>query len=458
MLVSLLFLILLSAVNYYQSAKEFSQRKMKEVERNDSSIKETFTYLLAHNNVPADSIFSARIFEMGNIYNSKINIYKTDGGLIASNNGKEKPLERFILNRLMKEKKIVKDSAVPDSDLVQYNSYSYIVDSSRKPIAILNIQISQSSTSVLPQFAELFKQNLLIIILLAVFSGFVAWVISSTLTRKLKSVSEKLSSTDVDSLDAALVYSDNDEIKPLVNSYNQMLEKLKEQKHQLQKNERVEAWKEMARQAAHEINNPLTPLRLTIQNFNRKYTSGDPDNLQKVKNLTSSIVYQIDLISSITKSFSDFAKMPTNNDSDINIVDIIKQTISIFPPSEVTFRSNVEELYYKMDGVYLTRILTNIVKNGLQAIPEDRKKRVDVVLEDLRTKFIISLTDNGTGISNEDRDHVFNSNFTTKSDGMGIGLSMVKKIVEDYKGKIWFESQVDFGTTFFVEFYKEYEE
>ena len=232
-----------------------------------------------------------------------------------------------------------------------------------------------------------------------------------------------------------------------------MLEKLQEQMSTLAKTEREEAWRDMARQIAHEINNPLTPLKLSVQNFQRKYNPEDDDNDEKVRNLTKVVVNQIDIISSITRAFSDFAKMPVNNDMVIDVVKTVKYAVDIFPDHIIEFSTNKEEVYYKIDNIYLTRVITNIVKNGIQSITHNDKK-VIVEIENFEDKFIISIKDNGSGIAVENKERVFEQKFTTKSTGMGLGLYMVKKIVEDYKGKIWFETTECEGTTFFLEFLK----
>lgn len=159
-------------------------------------------------------------------------------------------------------------------------------------------------------------------------------------------------------------------------------------------------------------------------------------------------------IASITKSFSDFAKMPVNEDSEIDVVENVRRSLDIFSPEIVHFYTNKEKIMFYMDPLYLTRIVTNIVKNGIQAIPEDRAKKIDVHLQDEAEKFYIVITDNGDRIPEELQERIFKQNFTTKSAGMGLGLSMVKKIVEDYRGKIWFRTDNNMGTTFFVEFNK----
>ena len=190
------------------------------------------------------------------------------------------------------------------------------------------------------------KQYFLAIIILLILSGYAAWFISKNLTKKIEAISKKLTKTNVEYLDTPIDYSENDEIKPLVESYNSMLGKLQEQTNQLAKTERGEAWREMARQVAHEINNPLTPLKLSVQNFQRKYNPDDPENEEKIRNLTQVVVHQIDIIYSIAKSFSDFAKMPTSNDTLIDVIKTIKYSVDIFPDHIIEFYTKVDELYY----------------------------------------------------------------------------------------------------------------
>ena len=458
LLINLLFLSVMAYINYYQNKVAYRNTKVKQIKKIDSQILETFNYI-ADNNLPQkdfselENIFQDRVSELSNVYNTNINIYDLEGKLLISNRQYSHILPRTIISELHLKSKAIEETVLSDGETTAYNSYVYIRNQDR-PIAILSTQNIFNFNSLSYQSVLLLKQYFFIVIFLMILSGFFAWFISKALTRKIEEVSETLEKTNVASLDQPLEYVEIDEIKPLVDAYNRMLRELKKQTYLLQKNEREEAWKEMAKQVAHEINNPLTPLRLTIQNFQRKYNPDDPENITKVKQLTNSVVHQIDIISSITKSFSDFAKMPLNQDTTINVVETIRRTIDIFPATVVFFETNTEDLEYIMDSLYLTRIVTNIVKNGIQAIPADREKKIKVQLSDATDEFIISISDNGNGIPEEHQDKIFEPNFTTKSTGMGLGLSMVKKIIEDYQGNIWFVTKQDLGTTFYIQFPK----
>lgn len=232
-----------------------------------------------------------------------------------------------------------------------------------------------------------------------------------------------------------------------------MIDQLEHQNYLLQKQQKEADWRMFARQVAHEINNPLTPLKLNIQNFQRKYRADDVNNEEKVRKLTETVVHYVDMISVIANSFSNYAKLPEKQGEEIDVVEVIKQTVEVFTHNVVNFYSDFECLTFKMDRTHLTRVIHNIVKNGLQS-NYSRYKKVDISLLDRGEKFIIEIKDNGIGISEEDKQKIFQENFTTKSSGNGLGLMMVKNIVEGYNGSIWFESEKDKGTTFFIEFNK----
>lgn len=451
-------MIFVAAFNFYRDSVKIGLMKKQELLATENKIQETFGYLLRqkdYNSAELDlkQLLGERIFEIANINNVSITFYDLQGNVIISSKYKKGTLNPSILNDVkFNKKKISEEVLKEDRKVLVYNSFTYLLNKNI-PVAIIDTETIANKSSLFYHILLLIKQFFLAILFLFILSGYVAWVISKSLTKKIESVAASLGKTNVEYLETPIEYTDNDEIKPLVDSYNNMLVKLKEQTHVLAKTEREEAWRDMARQIAHEINNPLTPLKLSVQNFQRKYNAGDANNEEKIKNLTQMVVNQIDILSSITKAFSDFAKMPVNNDKLIDVVQTVKYAVDIFPDHIIEFSSNINELFYKIDNTYLTRIITNLVKNGIQSIPHNHKK-VIVKLEDNSHNFTISIQDNGSGVSEENKDRLFEKKFTTKSTGMGLGLYMVKKIIEDYGGEIWFETEIDKGTTFFIEFNK----
>ena len=281
-----------------------------------------------------------------------------------------------------------------------------------------------------------------------------ALLLSKYITRTLKTISDKINETRLEKQNKRIeIASSSEEISTLINSYNSMIDELEESAVKLATNEREQAWREMAKQVAHEIKNPLTPMRLSVQSFQRKFDPQDENIHQKLDEYTQTLIQQIDTMSSIASAFSNFAKMPAQQNETLNVVNIIKLGLDIFSEDYIIFSSEEDEIMVNFDRTQLIRVVTNLVKNGIQAISEDQdypRIEVKVVSEDQTV--MVTVEDNGAGISEENKIKIFEPKFTTKSSGMGLGLAMVKNIVETYKGNITFTSQLGVGTTFTVTF------
>lgn len=456
LLTNILALSVMAYINFRESVNTYKNDKNRQYDRANQRIKEGFEYIItSQNRENLKEVLNDRIFELATVYNMQINVYSLQGSLIVGDRiHLNNTLNKDIISTLQKNPETQKtEKEINNGENIEQNRYSFIYQD-KNPIAILHTKNLFNPSSVSQLYSALIQRYVGIVVFLSILSALVAWRLSKSITHKIQDISTKLEKTDVEFLGHPIVYNHNDEIKSLVNAYNNMLTKLDKQTYLLQKSQREHAWKEMAKQVAHEINNPLTPLRLTVQNFQRKYSPEDPNNKEKVKNLVDSVVHQIDIISSITKSFSNFAQMPENQQMEIDVVETIRRTLDIFPPTIVSFHTNVAKLPFKMDMLYLTRIITNIVKNGIQANSSHQNKKVEVSLVDNITEFLITIKDNGDGISEEIKDRVFEKNFTTKSTGMGLGLPMVKEIIEDYGGTIHFETEQGVGTTFYINFKK----
>ena len=234
-----------------------------------------------------------------------------------------------------------------------------------------------------------------------------------------------------------------------------MIDELEESAVKLATSEREQAWREMAKQVAHEIKNPLTPMRLSVQSFQRKFDPNDPTIHQKVDEYTKTLIQQIDTMSSIASAFSNFAKMPAQQIETLNVVNIVKLALDIFSEDYIFFYAEEEEIIAKFDRTQLIRVVTNLVKNAIQAIPDHVEPQIDVSVVSEEKYVTILVSDNGIGISEDNHSKIFEPKFTTKTSGMGLGLAMVKNIVETYNGSITFTSQYGKGTTFKVTFPRE---
>ena len=265
-------------------------------------------------------------------------------------------------------------------------------------------------------------------------------------------ISEKLEITQFNKRNKKLTLQPgNQEINGLISSYNNMVDTLEESAQKLAQSEREHAWREMAKQVAHEIKNPLTPMRLTIQSFQRKFDVNDPNINQKLNDYSETLIQQIDTMTTVASAFSNFANMPGQQNELLNIVQISKKALEIFNEDYIQFHTTEKEIFTLFDRAQLTRIVTNLMKNAIQAIPENQElKSVIVALSKVENQFVLKISDNGIGISKENAGFIFEPKFTTKNSGMGLGLAIIKNIIENYKGTITFDTEEGKGTTFTV--------
>ena len=279
-----------------------------------------------------------------------------------------------------------------------------------------------------------------------------AYFLSSYITKSLKSISMKIISTTLNKKNEKIETDDSSsEVNLLIDAYNSMVDKLEESALLLAQSEREQAWREMAKQVAHEIKNPLTPMRLTVQSFERKFDANDPDVKQKLKDYSDTLIQQIDTMSSVASAFSNFASMPAQQNETLNAVSVIELALEIFNEDFISFEADEPEIITIMDRTQLIRIITNLVKNAIQAIPESQvEKKISIKVKKENNTVLIQVTDNGNGIEAQNIPRIFEPKFTTKTSGMGLGLGIIKNIIENYKGTITFESEIGKGTVFTV--------
>ena len=213
------------------------------------------------------------------------------------------------------------------------------------------------------------------------------------------------------------------------------------------------AWREMAKQVAHEIKNPLTPMKLSIQYLDR--TAKDyPDKAQElIPRISSTLIEQIDNLSQIANEFSNFASMPQASNEKIILNEIVETIHDLFrkrDDMDINMIEPIDDLYVFADKNHLVRILNNLLKNAIQAIPENRRGKIEIELKRHENDALIRISDNGSGIPDHMKDKVFTPNFTTKSSGTGLGLAISANMIESFNGRIYFETKVGQGTDFYV--------
>lgn len=281
-----------------------------------------------------------------------------------------------------------------------------------------------------------------------------ALLVSNLLTKPLRIIKQQISNIQFGKFNEALQWKSNDEIGNLVAEYNNMLVKLEKSSELLAQSERESAWREMAKQVAHEIKNPLTPMKLNIQHLQRVVETHPEDINERVKKVSQILIEQIDTLSHIATEFSNFAKLPNANLEEVNLHDVLQNVTHLFQQNtecEITLNAS-QSLIVMADKEQCLRIFTNLLKNAEQSIPEDRKGKItiDAYLEG--DVVIIKVKDNGSGIADEVKPKLFTPNFTTKTTGTGLGLAMVKNSVVSFNGTISFETKINEGTTFTIKF------
>ena len=242
-----------------------------------------------------------------------------------------------------------------------------------------------------------------------------------------------------------------------MNEYNQMLSKLEASKKVLASTEKESAWREMAKQVAHEIKNPLTPMKLTLQHLLRLEREGKLEDADKLKKSLETLIHQVDALSGIASSFSTFAKMPLPNNELMNFKEVLSKVLELFKTDkrmELEFQDDsfTDQISILGDDKLFGRVISNLIINGMQAVEPGKKPHIRIWLWLTDRAVFLEISDNGKGIPLELRDKIFIPNFSTKSQGSGLGLAIAKSGVETAGGKIWYETEVGKGTTFFLTF------
>ena len=462
-LLVLLASILILGVTVYQYDEQTQDYNLQRFERKESTAIQIIDLELSNKTTyPVNSenlykIFKERIYEISSINRLNISIYDLNGNLLVSSitNAFEEnnigPLSYNVLKDLAQNSnhRIVK-TRVEDGNGYQ-SSYSYINDPKFKRIGIVEFQFTQDNSEIEYELREFISRLSLVYLLMLIIAIALAYFLSSYITKSIKSISDKMEQTQLNQRnEKILLHAAGSEIEILVDAYNNMIDQLEESAIKLAKSEREQAWREMAKQVAHEIKNPLTPMRLSVQSFERKFNPEDENIREKLSEYSKTLIQQIDVMSAIASAFSDFAKMPTQNKEEIEVISVIKLAIDIFNDESIQFHSEEKELFAFLDKTQLIRVLTNLVKNALQATEETENPEIIVDVSSESEFLKISVSDNGKGIANELKELIFEPKFTTKTSGMGLGLAMIKNIIEAYDGNISFTSEKNKGTTFTV--------
>ncbi|MDY0140303.1 MAG: ATP-binding protein [Bacteroidales bacterium] len=411
----------------------------------------------------ADADFlNSLLVKYSNVFYTDINIYDLNGILLSSSRIElyDKGLKgRYLDYMAYKELKINNAGNVVINETVDNISYlsAYVPfrNYDNKIIAYLNLpyfarqnEFKEEISNFVIAISNVFLALILISIIIGIF-------ISRQLTRPLVIIQDKIRSMDIKKKAEKIIYTKNDELGALIREYNRKVDELSESANKLAQSEREMAWREMAKQIAHEIKNPLTPMKLSVQYLERAYDKKDENWEKTYRKVSKNLIEQIDILSGIASEFSNFAKMPVSRKEIINLKDVIIATAQLYETTEdvdIDTEFNVKtEGLINADKEQMIRVFTNLVKNSIQAIPDNRYGKIIISLEEIENAYIAKVIDNGCGISENMIPKIFQPNFTTKSSGMGLGLSMVKSILISNNATIHFNTTENIGTEFVIE-------
>jgi signal transduction histidine kinase len=412
------------------------------------------------NSITLKEDFSYIIPQISNDEKVDINIYDDKGTLAISSQFSifEKGLQATKINpraySILKNKVTNQELQSESIGKLDYLSlYMPLYDEKNQLIAYMNIPYFSQTKMLKDEISRFLVALINVYVPLLLITGLLALFISNSLTKPLSQIGNQLRKIRLGKVNESIKWNQKDEIGLLVEEYNKMILKLDESANVLKKSEREGAWREMAKQIAHEIKNPLTPMRLSIQYLQRAINENNPNAPQLTLNMTHTFLEQIDNLSEIATAFSSFAQMPVASNEKLDLDHYLNSIINLFSDEHnvtINYQCYSKPAWIFADKNQMVSLFNNLIKNAIQALTEDRPGVIDIYLIEEYGTIKTIIIDNGKGIPDEIQDRIFTPNFTTKNSGSGLGLAISKQIIENAGGSIWFESQENIGTTFYV--------
>ncbi|MBD3748006.1 MAG: GHKL domain-containing protein [Sphingobacteriales bacterium] len=399
--------------------------------------------------------------EFSRMYNTNLNLFDTKGKLLFSTQYKIYAVgliaDRMDPNAYINLHMRLKSEFIQDEniDKLTYTSaYMPVKDDQNNVLAYLQLPYFANQDDYNQKIGTFLNLLINIYVLVFVAVGFFAFVVANQITSPLSLIQESIAKTMIGKKNKPIEWKRNDEIGSLIKEYNAMIATLEENANKLAQSERETAWREMAKQVAHEIKNPLTPLRLGIQMLDRSWREKDANFDDKFRKFSKSFLEQIDSLSHIASEFSNFAKMPELKLEEIDLMEVLNRAIEVYSQMEhIQINCEDEDLLHvqiKVDKDQLLRCFNNLLKNAIEAMPDGREGVISISGKKIDHKIEVNIKDNGNGIPDHLRERIFVPNFTTKSSGTGLGLAFVKQAIENVGGNIYFTTQINVGTTFHI--------
>lgn len=398
----------------------------------------------------ATGYLGSKLNDLSFIHDKDLSLYDADGRIVASTSKSD--INIYIPFDLWYNQINSKDNHPIEIRSEDGHEIIPLYLSKNTPFGFLKIEYhthDHSADTILDFLSTILNAY----IFLFLIAGAIAITIANSITQPLTRLADKLKKFKLGKTNERLDWNSNDEIGTLISEYNNLTGELEKSVGLLAKTERDMAWREMAKQVAHEIKNPLTPMKLNIQ-YLQKTSKENPERaFEMIPKVSASLIEQIDNLSQIAGEFSNFANLPQASNEKIILNEIVETVHDFFrkrDDMDIHLNEPIDELYVFADKNHLVRVLNNLLKNAIQAIPEDRRGRIEIELTKEENEAVIKISDNGTGISDDMKDKVFTPNFTTKSSGTGLGLAISSNIVDAFNGHLYFKTKEGEGTDFYL--------
>jgi two-component system, NtrC family, nitrogen regulation sensor histidine kinase NtrY len=473
--ISVIFILLLSflmvgGTSIYFNVRQYKNKQLEMLREKNRSVLVALDPLLGDAGSVSEldpKLLTAALQDISNTLYIDIHLYGVDGELVASS----RPLifQRDLMNRQMAPEAFyeLKYNLLPFvitnetiGELKYISAYQPLTNFDNKLLCYVNLPFFVSTNELSKDVSDFIVVLLNIYLIFVILAVLLTLVLTRQITRPLQMISEKITGFRLRGSNAKIHYTGRDELSRLVDDYNRLVDELERSAEQLATTERSLAWRQMARQIAHEIKNPLTPMKLSVQHLYRAYREKNENFETYLEKTTQTLVEQIDNLTRIANEFSSFSKMPESRPEAIDLVAQAESVVNLFidtPDIDVRFVKATQSVHVYADKDMLIQVLNNLIKNAVQSIQPRKKGIIDISVGVANGMALTTITDNGIGIPYEARIKIFEPNFTTKSGGMGLGLAISRNIIVNAGGEIWFENNGGGGTTFYfsLPLYKE---
>ena len=460
-------LVLIAGSTTWFNVRKYNQTQSRIIEEKINSVYVELEHKLAFEDSLTSGWYAPKydnldqlLIKFSDVFYSDINLYSPEGRLLATSRnevfqlGLQSRLMNPLAYRKMNEEHLARFvNRERIHELGYLSAYVPFLNNQGEVLAYLNLPYFTKQKELQEDITTITVAIVNIYVLLILLTIIIAVLISDQITKPLEMIQVRFRELKLGAKYEPIEYARNDEIGRLVKEYNGMVMELERNVELLAKSERESAWREMAKQVAHEIKNPLTPMRLSVQQLKRTWDDKREGFDSYLNRVSITLIEQIDNLSQIASEFSNFAKMPVAEIREVNLYEVLKNSVDLFKANErvkVNLSTEIKDASVLADADQLGRVFINLIKNGIQAIPETENGVIELRLELDKEMAVVKVIDNGKGIPEEIKGKLFTPNFTTKSSGMGLGLAIVKNILDGIDGAISLTTKVKEGTTFIV--------